>query len=216
MCKRKGERRSRCAIPKNIHGSSRAPTPTDNPSVNFVDSSPYIGEPKVRFTVHKQTLPPLCKGRWHAKHDGGIGAAAESYRKQKTTPQAHSRQLPLHRGAKSRTCFVGGTPVCIKSAQICRGDSRIARSHQSKGGRPMVAPTEWREPCAHRRASPALSPLLPLLLLQSFWKGARGKLLYTKVSPAFFLFYLTFRTPSQARRWRSRDSRSSYPCRSRT
>ena len=133
-----------------------------------------------------------------------------------TTPQALARQLPLHRGAKSRTCFVGGTPVCIKSAQICRGDSRIARSHQSKGGRPMVAPTEWREPCAHRRASPALSPLLPLLLLQSFWKGARGKLLYTKVSPAFFLFYLTFRTPSQARRWRSRDSRSSYPCRSRT
>ena len=76
-------------------------------------SSPYIGEPKVRCTVHKQTLPPLCKGRWHAKHDGGIGAAAESYRKQKTTPQAHSRQLPLHRGAKSRTKPVGtGVPDC--------------------------------------------------------------------------------------------------------
>ena len=113
MCKRKGERRSRCAIPKNIHGSSRAPTPTDNPSVNFVDSSPCIGEPKVRFTVHKQTLPPLCKGRWHAKHDGGIGAAAESYQKQKTTPQALSRQLPLHRGAKLRTKPVGtGVPDC--------------------------------------------------------------------------------------------------------
>ena len=141
--------------------------------------------------------PSASSGRFSVSHREIVGV--QPTKKNAARRIASRTAHPLHRGAKSRTCFVGGTPVCIKSAQICRGDSRIARSHQSKGGRPMVAPTEWREPCAHRRASPALSPLLPLLLLQSFWKGARGKLLYTKVSPVFFsilsYFPYTFASP---------------------
>ena len=44
-----------------------------------------------------EKVPPLCKGRWHAKRDGGIVKIKKFSIKQSLSRLR--RQLPLHKGA---------------------------------------------------------------------------------------------------------------------
>ena len=76
-------------------------------------------------SVHKLSSPPLCKGRCRRTAAEGL------LQSHGTTPQALPRQLPLHRGAESRTNRRAGAIPCLCGIAhlppTCRGDCRIAR-----------------------------------------------------------------------------------------
>ena len=89
--------------------------------------------------------PPLCKGRWQPKADGGIVKHRDQ---EKTIPQSLSRQLPLHKGAE----------VLRSSEKITEGYSPLSErevARQSCDGRSL---RQYRHTeCRHRSNGHAVS-----------------------------------------------------------